>query len=82
MSRPIVAKLVAMKQSERWIVWRTFVFAQPDGTEWMNRLHGQQVCSLRAILKTQSHQANPKCRTKVSGWIRLANVGGNPAAAN
>jgi hypothetical protein len=33
MQRAIVAKLVAMKQSERLIVWRTFVIALRDGTE-------------------------------------------------
>jgi hypothetical protein len=65
--RTIVAKLAAVKRSERWIVWRTFVSAQPDGTECMNSRHGYEACSLYAIQKPQSHRANPKCCTRVSG---------------
>ncbi len=29
----LVAELVSITQSKRWVVWRTFDFAQPVGTE-------------------------------------------------
>ena len=67
-----------MKQSERLIVWRTFVFAQPVGTEGIPGHHCREARSLYAILKQPSHQANPRCRTKDSVWIRSANSTDHP----